>query len=738
LRHMVNQIAPKVRLADDADFFAAWNLDHPGMEQVKAGVAAGDYAKAKVALKGYFLHRRKPEWKINHWDIPKVPEGKPQQHPKYKAGEEVLAHRFSGGGYSVDFGEKIDWDYFPVKHPDGRRDREYVLTNRIIRFVHSSKVLGPLYWFSLDEKYAREFVAEVTDFILAYPAPETWTREVPGPWMSLASIVPLAHGYWFDAYNYFLPSDHFTAEDHATMLKGFIEKTRYAVRNPNSVNRYLIQLVGIYNQGAFFPELKQAEGFRDFAVRAMTRAIGEEFYPDGTSKELCPGYHGTSRDAVRALLESARVMGYQIPEILTASLAATYEIYPLVATPLGGMPQFGDTWRVGDVGGVCRQITKQTDDLVYRWFATAGKGGTPPEFLSIRLPWAGWYVMRSGWDQQALYLCLDAGPLGASGHWHEDFNSFECYAYGQRLIAEVGVYSYEMSSKWSHYFRSTRAHNTVLVDGFSQKRGGHGSGIAKRPRDGDWHSDDVFDLAWGCYRELWSDYQDRWGKKAFELATHHREICFVKNSYWIISDRLTATGEHTYSQLFHFMPDRTVRVLGADRAGTTDAKRANVVLLQVDPIAAQIITGQDEPPHGWYSGGHREKEPAPVLNFEQTTTDEASYDTIVLPLKPDQQAEMVVTRLPVVDEDGTAVSPAAVCALRIVTPSGTDLYLNDLRQQEIGPQNGLVKTAGDLSTDARAAVLRLDSGGRLLKCSATGATFLKFRGNPVAMKETAQ
>ena len=44
LRHMANRIVPKVRLADDADFFAAWNLDHPGMEKAKAAVLRSDSA----------------------------------------------------------------------------------------------------------------------------------------------------------------------------------------------------------------------------------------------------------------------------------------------------------------------------------------------------------------------------------------------------------------------------------------------------------------------------------------------------------------------------------------------------------------------------------------------------------------------------------------------------------------------------------------------------------------------
>ena len=120
-----------------------------------------------------------------------------------------------------------------------------------------------------------------------------------------------------------------------------------------------------------------------------------------------------------------------------------------------------------------------------------------------------------------------------------------------------------------------------------------------------------------------------------------------------------------------------------------------------------------------------------MLSFDQTAVDRALYDTIILPLDVGDEARIAVERLPVVDGDGVALPPADICALHITTPQGTDLYLNDLRQREIGPLNGRIKTAGDLSTDARAAVLRLDSDGRLVRYSSVGATFLRFNGNTV-------
>jgi len=77
------------------------------------------------------------------------------------------------------------------------------------------------------------------------------------------------------------------------------------------------------------------------------------------------------------------------------------------------------------------------------------------------------------------------------------------------------------------------------------------------------------------------------------------------------------------------------------------------------------------------------------------------YDTVLFPLDVGEKANVRVERLPAIDEAGAIVPAADVCALRIVTGDGTDYYINDLRQQEIGPANGRAKTAGSLRTGAR-------------------------------------
>ena len=726
-------MVPSVQLADDGAFFAAWDLERAELEEVKRAVARRDYDAAKTVLKAYFLQRRKPHWRVKHWARPASPKGPASKHSKYKQGEDVLAHRFKGGGHEVDFGEKIDWNYFPIRFEDGTPDTEYPLIHYINRFGHFSSVLGPLYWYSHDERYAREFVYEVTDHTLSNPAPDNYIRHT-AVWSRLTAAAPLC-GSWLDGYNYFLSSLEFTPEAHAIMLRRFIEKARYALRNPDGVNRYMIQLRGIYNVGAYFPELKEAKRLRDFAVKAMSATVTDEFYPDGMSKELCPGYHGGSAGAIREMVNAALLMGYEAPVALVDGLEKPYSVYAKLATPLRSIPAFGDTWSRPKIGRTYAGVAKFLDKPEYRWFATKGKEGAAPPFLSTRLPWAGFYMMRSGWDREAMYLCMDAGPLGI-GHWHEDLGNFECYAFGEPLVTEVGVYSYT-ANKWNQYFRSSRAHNVVLVDGLSQNRACElrKYGPTDSAREDDWHSDGVFDLAWSEYDGKWIDFlenrgwRNRFGAdKAVSLATHRREILFVKNDYWVIIDRLYAEGEHEYEQLFHFEPGRRVCATEAPYTGTVDANRANICFVQADAVSGEVVSGQEEPLQGWYSGGHGEKEPAPVLRYVRKATDACLFDTVMLPLRPGETPDLQVRRLPVVDAAGEALAPGQVSALEITRGEGIDIVLVDLRVHGVaGEKTGLKRVAG-IETDARAAVVRLGTDRRLMRASSSGATCLRVDG----------
>ncbi len=66
--------------------------------------------------------------------------------------------------------------------------------------------------------------------------------------------------------------------------------------------------------------------------------------------------------------------------------------------------------------------------------------------------------------------CVPADPTAPSGHKHNSRLSFELFAQDKSFIIDPGAYAYTAAKVMRNLFRSTKYHNTVVVDGEEQNR----------------------------------------------------------------------------------------------------------------------------------------------------------------------------------------------------------------------------------------------------------------------------
>src|SRR6185503_15998390 len=102
-------------------------------------------------------------------------------------------------------------------------------------------------------------------------------------------------------------------------------------------------------------------------------------------------------------------------------------------------------------------------------------GSEPPGHTQAFYPSAGYLIQRSGWGRLDSHLVFDCGGLGmlTGGHAHADALSVTLFSGGRELLVDPGTCVYNCAPEWRDYFRSTRAHNTVTIDGQDQaERGG--------------------------------------------------------------------------------------------------------------------------------------------------------------------------------------------------------------------------------------------------------------------------
>ena len=91
----------------------------------------------------------------------------------------------------------------------------------------------------------------------------------------------------------------------------------------------------------------------------------------------------------------------------------------------------------------------------------------PPHSLpkSMLYPDIGWVILRSSWEDGATVLAAKSGFTW--NHAHPDAGSFILFHAGRPLIIDSGNCSYSRR-EYSSYYRQSKAHNVVLIDGEAQ------------------------------------------------------------------------------------------------------------------------------------------------------------------------------------------------------------------------------------------------------------------------------
>jgi hypothetical protein len=91
----------------------------------------------------------------------------------------------------------------------------------------------------------------------------------------------------------------------------------------------------------------------------------------------------------------------------------------------------------------------------------------PPSSLpqSMLYPDIGWAVLRSSWQDNATLLAVKSGFTW--NHTHPDAGSFILFHGGKPMLIDSGNCSYSRR-EYSSYYRQSKAHNVVVIDGEAQ------------------------------------------------------------------------------------------------------------------------------------------------------------------------------------------------------------------------------------------------------------------------------
>lgn len=682
----------------DAELFDILNLDYPGMEKVKAAVAKGDLEAAKHEFAEHLRNREKPVWKLDWRARPKHdvrPAGVNTENADRVMAGEVLSvnhwHKFDG---------PIDWNLNPINY----REWPWGLNRH-----QTWQWLVRAYWDTGEEKYARECARQIVDWVKRCPAPRISSGNGTYTWRTIEQGIRVGQS-WPDIYCRLLSSPSFTDEAIVTMVKSFVEHARVLTKYPTNGNWLAMEINGLMHVGVLFPEFKEAAGWRKTATDRLYVEVDKQVYPDGAQIELSTGYHQVSLGNFVMAWEIAHLNDVPMPAECIAKVERMIDYDLKVAMPDKTLPGLNDADRINIRPALKTGFQFFPERKDFQWMATDGKEGERPKVGSVALPFAGHLVMRTGWDPDDLYLLMDAGPYGF-GHQHEDALHIVVYSHGKNHLVDAMSYHYN-DSPWRKYVVSTRGHNTIMVDGLDQHRGGRPREqyVVSKPLPNKWVAGEGFDYASGVF-------DTGYGSQNLKV-THKRHIFFVKPEYWIVTDFLDPSDAkpHKYESLFH------LDALGADvsgksvRTANTDASNLSIIAPADDDASLRVVSGQETPVvMGWLRTTGYDVRPIPTAIYEKEQSGPASFQYVICPTA--KGAQWPIT---------------GVKRLDVGSASGVEIAFADGRRDyfvQARKPGSKVKFL-DFETDALAAYVRVRDG-KVEKAMLAGGTFLNRAGKPV-------
>ncbi len=634
-------------MTDYGAFFSRIDLDRPGLEPMKEGVQAGDFDAAAAALLSYYRHRTG----VNYHDGWQRRE----RNATFDTTEadRICENRLVGQQVPLD----IDWQADPHGDPEWKYclHRHQYLTE-----------LGRAYWYTGDEKYTRAWKRILGDWIAKNPMPDLdWMLRVPSEtsrkhFMKMGNWRPLTLGIrlytsFIPCFFHFLCSPEFTPDFVVTVLASMEEHARhtrlYYTRHKSyfnvSPNWGVMEANGLAHMGILFPEFKDSA---DWTVEAMSRLeeqIRMQVLPDGMQVERASGYHLVCTFCFLQILDLAERNGVRVSDTYRKVAESMIDFVIAIMKPHGVYPMLKDAdesdvfgaraseglWEdinnlnMLEDGNDLRWTLKTGARLFNRpdmlWVATHGAAGEMPRLASTVLPDAGFAVMRTGWAHDDLYLVYTCGELGVHDqscvHGNADALSIDVSGYGTTLLIDPGRYIYE--GPWRVWFKSTKAHNTITVDGQDSSELADEWMFRTRARSrlNCWATAGKFDYVDGQH--------DGYTRLADPVA-HRRRVLFLKPRFWLVLDELDAAAGHTYDQYFHFAPDAHV-----ERAGdfTFAARYPSGAGITVQPLITEGLEADLIP--GWVSYDYAVKLPAQTAQYTKHATGPTAFATLLTPCR---------------------------------------------------------------------------------------------------------
>ena len=455
-----------------------------------------------------FIQRRKPVFFIRGDDqrfyVDKFREAYPESIDNIvDKAEETCNHIFDllGSG-PVNLGEHIDWSldfktghhwplsyYKEISYKNWKLKSDIKVPVELSRFLHAT-ILGKAYWLTGEEKYAKEYIDQLTEWIAKNPV------GLGVNWFCAMDVAIRAVN-WIWGFYFCRNSQYLDKEFLVSFLKSLILHGRHIYDNLENkgnmtTNHYIADLVGLIYLGIFFKKSSEAQSWYSFARDEILRELNKQIYTDGGDYEHSTCYHRFVLEMFYSAALLCRLNEDEWPGWAWQKIHKMFLFISGIVKPDGRIPQIGDN----DSGRLHKlQLSEDELDVKYLFPIGAALFEDPNlkfnetsyseealwllgvrasesyraldcaaslnDLPSVAFRESGLYVIR---DKKFYCIISARAQEKGGGHAHNDQFSFELQNHGSDIIVDPGTFIYSGDKDKRNLYRSTRMHNVTMID----------------------------------------------------------------------------------------------------------------------------------------------------------------------------------------------------------------------------------------------------------------------------------
>lgn len=554
--------------------------------------------------------------------------------------DKLLEHKFEYFGFGeILLGKKVNFNHeykrgidTPLKFgpwidyrdTDSYGDFKYFW--EVPRLQHLT-ILAKAFYLTKNQRYANEVEEQLKSFLEQSPylSGVNWI-------MPMEAGIRLVSICWITAFlkDYL----HMNPKLCGVIEKLIISHVEYISKNYSaysSANNHLVgEAAGVFIASICFGDLKGMEKHRNNAYEMLSREVLHQHHEDGVNKEQAIHYQMFCFDFFLLAGLLGQHNGLDFTDEYWTTLEKSAEFIACMNNDAGQWIHIGDsddgkavalTSNIDETRSMLatsavlfdradfKAIAKKVDEKTFWLLGEKGKNKfeqltihSPRKPFRSEFPHGGYYVLHSI-EPVNVKLIFDCGPLGfesIAAHGHADSLSFILMVHGREFFIDTGTYTYVAEDPYRNYFRSTAAHNTIVIDGVDQSEM-QGPFLWSKKANSfleEFTSNDSFDNVSG-----WHDGYTRLANPVI----HRRSIELDKKEALLsINDTIECDASHRFEQFFHLSEKCSIKRINERICQITNDGKT--IKLKADKrTSITIAEGNEKPIMGWRSHAYDQK-----------------------------------------------------------------------------------------------------------------------------------